>query len=132
MKGKLLAGLFVTSSFLMGSGPLFAHHASTWADTEHPRTLTGTVMEWNWINPHVRMVLAVKDEAGNVEPWTIEFNSPQSLRRSGMTISSVKAGDEVTLTGSPSKDGRKYMAHQGSRKVLVNGQELSLQRAPRY
>ena len=132
MKSTLLAGLFVVVSFLMVSGLLFAHHSSTWADAEHPLTLTGTVTEWSYMNPHVRMALAVKDKDGNVEQWTVEFNSPQSLRRSGWSIASVKPGDEVTLTGSPSKDGRKLLGHQGNRKVLVNGQELTLQRAPRY
>ena len=89
-------------------------------------------MEWSFINPHITMLLAVKGEAGNTENWTIEFNSPQSLQRSGWTISTVKPGDEVTLTGAPSKDGRKLMAHQGNHKVLINGKELSLTRTPQY
>ena len=89
-------------------------------------------MEWNFINPHVTMLLAVKGEDGNTEQWVIEFNSPQSLGRSGWSIATVKPGDEVSLTGGPSKDGRKLMAHQGNRKVLINGKELSLSRSPQY
>src|SRR5215813_9440409 len=94
MRRILLAGLFT----ILISISLLAHHASTWADMQHPRTLTGKVVEWNYINPHVTMVLAVKEENGATENWTIEFSSPQSLGRSGWSISTVKAGDEVTLT----------------------------------
>ena len=89
-------------------------------------------MEWNFINPHVTMIVAVKAEDGTSENWTVEFNSPQSLGRSGWTISTVKPGDEVILTGGPSKDGRKLMAHQGNRKVTINGKEISLSRSPQY
>jgi hypothetical protein len=129
MKSRF-ALVIVCSLFVSGS--LFAHHASSWADNRNPKTITGTVVEWSFINPHVTMTLAVKAADGSAENWTVEFNSPQSLGRSGWTISTVKAGDEVTLTGGPSKDGRKLMAHQGNRKVTINGKEISLSRSPQY
>jgi Family of unknown function (DUF6152) len=132
MRNWLFASVLAVCSLTLLSGSLFAHHSSSWADTAHPRTLTGKVVEWNFINPHITMILAVKDEAGNIDNWTIEFNSPQSLGRSGWTIKTVKPGDEVTLTGSPSKDGRKLMAHQGEHKVIINGKELALTRTPQY
>jgi Family of unknown function (DUF6152) len=113
---------------IVASSPLFAHHSGTWADSDHPITLTGTVTDFSFTNPHVLMTLAVKGQGGNVEKWIIEFNSPQSVRRSGLTATTIKAGDEIVISGSPAKDGRKLMSSMGSRKFTINGQEFDLKR----
>ena len=125
MKGKL-AGLIV--SLVMVSSASFAHHTGTWADNEHPLTLTGTVTEFTFTNPHVLMTLAVKGQADSVEKWVVEFNSPQSVRRSGLTAVTIKPGDQVVISGSPAKDGRKFMSSMGSRKFSINGKEFDLRR----
>ena len=125
MKQKL-AGLI--AGFVMISSPLSAHHSGSWADSQNPRTVTGTVTEFTFTNPHVLMTVAVKTQAGDVEKWIVEFNSPQSLRRSGVNASTIKPGDEVVISGSPAKDGRKMMASMGNRKFTINGKEIDLRR----
>ena len=125
MNGRL-AGLIL--SFVMVSSALSAHHSGTWADSQNPVTLTGTVTEFTYTNPHVLMTLAVKGQTGDVEKWVVEFNSPQSLRRSGLTATTIKPGDQIVISGSPAKDGRKMIASMGSRKFSINGQEFDLRR----
>lgn len=128
MKRKLLAGLFAAASSLLLAGLSFAHHSGTWADNDHPVTLQGTVTEYTFTNPHVILTLAVKDPAGSVEKWKVEFNSPQSLRRSGINAATIKPGDEVTINGAPAKDGRKMISSMGNRKLAVNGKEIDITR----
>jgi len=124
MKCKLLTGLFVAASFFMLSGPLFAHHASTWADDDNPIEITGTVIAWNYFNPHVLMVVAAKDENGSiVDQWTVEFNNPQALNRGGLRSTAIKPGDEVTVGGGPAKNGSKRLHQHGV--LVVNGKDLS-------
>jgi len=118
---SLAGGLFLVSA------PVWAHHSLSQYDREHPVTLKGTVAEYNFVNPHVQVYLDVKDETGNVEKWEIESGPPARLYRAGWNLLSLKPGDQITVTGAPSKDGhrsvsvQKLVAPDG--KVLTQGAE---------
>ena len=91
--------------FPMFGGVVSAHHSVAGYDTQKEVTLRGTIVEYNWRNPHVFVVWSVKDENGKVVQWTGEMNSPTSMIQVGMSKSSLKPGDEVILVVNPSKTG---------------------------
>ena len=62
----------------MLSRPLLAHH-STAAYSANEVTLKGTVVEYDWGNPHVVVVWDVKDDSGNTVRWTGELPSRQGV-----------------------------------------------------
>jgi len=121
MKSKALVFLAMAAGLLTVSSPLLSHHGMSWADNEHPITVTGTVVSFAFVNPHVQMVMDVKNAEGTVDRWDIEMPAPETLHRAGWTASSIKVGDTVAASGGPAKDGRHLMA---SRKYKVNGVEL--------
>jgi len=123
MKIRLLAVLAVAVALLIGSGPLLAHHAFAWADNEHPITLSGTVMEFWYANPHSQIMVDVKGKEGEIDHWMIEIGPPAALRRAGWSSATIKQGDQITVTGGAAKDGRKILNIAG--KLLLNGKELS-------
>src|SRR5438552_5082921 len=52
------------------AGPAFAHHAFAGQyDKDTPIQLTGVVTKIEWMNPHARFYVDVKDESGNVTNW---------------------------------------------------------------
>src|ERR1700674_2296145 len=110
MKSKLFAALAAGVVLLMVSAPTFAHHGGTQYDTVHPVTVTGTVTEYLFTNPHVQIHFDVKDENGGVDKWDDETGSPQQLFRLGWNAKTLKAGDKITVTGAAFKDGRKVMS----------------------
>jgi hypothetical protein len=63
-------------------------------------TLRGTVTSVEWINPRARLHLNVRDAAGAMTNWTIEFGNPLELERNGWKSSALHAGDVVTVQGS--------------------------------
>ena len=81
MKIKLLAVLTAGMVLLMISGPMLAHHGGAQYDTKHPLTMTGTVTEYLFTNPHVQIHIDVTGENGAVEKWIAETASPQRLYR---------------------------------------------------
>ena len=125
MKSKRFTGLAAGVVLLMVSGPMFAHHGGAQYDTKHPVTMTGTVTEYLFTNPHVQIHIVVTGENGSVEKWVAETASPQRLFGFGWNAKTLKAGDKVTVTGAPLKDGNKIVTiiklTGGNAPVLTQG-----------
>jgi Family of unknown function (DUF6152) len=85
--------------------PAFAHHSNSAYQVDKIITLTGTVNEWRWMNPHTFLYLIVKDENGKDQQWVIEGRPPGILGRAGWSATVLKPGDQVTVHASPSKNG---------------------------
>jgi hypothetical protein len=105
MSSKQLRVFVVAVSFLVVSMPMFAHHGSAAYDTKKTVTVSGTVTEFNFINPHTLLYWGSKDDGGNVEKWDGELASPARLERNGWSRSCLKPGDQVTVKGYPAKNG---------------------------
>jgi len=108
MKAKLLAVVVAGLGLLLCAVPMLAHHSfAAEYDSAKPITLTGTVTKVEWMNPHARFYIDVKDEKGEMNNWELELGSPNGLMRQGWTRNSLKKGDQVTISGSLAKDGSK-------------------------
>jgi hypothetical protein len=83
-----------------------AHHSTAIYDSEHPIELAGTVVEWQFVNPHVFIVLEVADAStGEKKRWSLEGGNTAGLFRRGWTPNTLKAGDEIMLTVRPLRSG---------------------------
>ncbi len=100
----LLRSVILIAIGISGS-PVYAHHSVAGYDSQKEVTLRGTVVEYNWRNPHVFVVWDVKDASGNVVRWSGEMNSPTSMIAVGMNRTSLKPGDEIVVVANPSKSG---------------------------
>jgi hypothetical protein len=82
-----------------------AHHSNSAYQVDEIVSLTGTVKEWQWVNPHTWLIISVEGEDGSVTEWAVEGRAPGILRRAGWTSTVFEAGEEVHVYASPSKDG---------------------------
>jgi hypothetical protein len=101
MTSRILATLAVVS-LAVATGS--AHHASAGIDRTRTVELKGTVKAFSWQNPHSWMEVEVASE-GKVVTWTIEMTAPSYLVRAGWKSSTLKPGDEVSVTVRPLKNG---------------------------
>lgn len=99
---------FLIVGLLLSAGSVFAHHAfNAEYDGTKVTRWAGTVTKVEWMNPHARFYIDVKDQNGTVTNWNFEMGSPVQLRRQGWTRDSLKVGDQITVDGYPAKDGTK-------------------------
>jgi Family of unknown function (DUF6152) len=103
---------------MAGSAPISAHHSASMFDFSKTLTLTGTVVEVRWTNPHVTLLVNGKvSEADENADWLLEMSSPSNLIRvSNWQRTTVKIGDHVKVQIAPLRDGS---AKGGNRKTLT-------------
>src|SRR5437762_3515726 len=93
---------------LATASPALAHHSfAAEYDTTKPITITGTVTKLEWVNPHARFYVDVKEPDGSTTNWAFELGSPNLLIRYGFTRDLLKIGSEVTVEGYQAKDASK-------------------------
>ena len=102
--------------------PVVAHHGTASFDIGKSLTLTGTVTEYIWSNPHVIVKMDVKDASGNVVHWVLEAWNPVTQTGRGWTKNSFKPGDEVVGVITPAKNDIPIGEFRG--RIVVNGKEL--------
>ena len=102
-------------------GCCIAHHSFATFDMSKQMTVTGTVKEFQWQNPHIWIYLVVKDKE-QADVWEVEGGSLVGLKREGWTKDAFKPGDKVTITIHPKRDG----THGGSfiQGIMADGKML--------
>ena len=100
----LVTALLFAAAF---TAPVVAHHSILAEfDIEKPVTLSGTVSNVDWMNPHTYVFVDVKDTGlGKTRTWACELASPNELAKRGFTRTSLKVGMTVRVIGTRAKDG---------------------------
>jgi hypothetical protein len=95
-------------SLLVAAGPAAAHHSMTMFEEDPAKRLmlSGTVVQWVWANPHCLLQIDVKGEDGQTVRWVVETSNPLDMINRGWSSGSFKAGDPVTVTVRPIKNGK--------------------------
>jgi hypothetical protein len=112
MRHRLSSLLVVVTISVAGAAALLAHHSVPGQfDVSKPLTLKGVISKVDWINPHIYVHLDVKDPDGTTNTWALATLPTAMMRRAGITRESLqgKAGEEVTITAVPARDGSKHL-----------------------
>ena len=102
-------GCILGSAALLAT-PTFAHHSAVMFDDAKEITVTGTVKEFQYTNPHSWLLVDVKNDDGTVTTWGFEAEGPSTLTRAGIRKSDFPTGTAITITGHPMRDGRPAAA----------------------
>ena len=130
---KRMISILAASAALLcaGTTAAFAHHSYAMFDKTKTLKIVGTVRTVQWTNPHVYVWLYVPNDKGKQDVWGIEFGGgPNGLERHGWTKRTLQAGDKVTLTINPLRDGRTgglflNVALPNGKVLTMNGDDKS-------
>jgi hypothetical protein len=91
----------VACVLILSAAPAAGHHSfAAQYDADKPIKLSGVVAGLEWTNPHIHILLDVKDSSGAVTRWKLEGFPPNMLVRQGWKRDvTLKPGDTITVTG---------------------------------
>jgi hypothetical protein len=101
---KTVARYAVIGAVVLGfTAPAFAHHSAAAFNTREQVTVTGTVTQYRFANPHVYLTLQVKKDDGSLVAMEVEAGAASVLNGLGFNKDSVTVGEVVTITGNPGR-----------------------------
>ncbi len=94
----VLAGVFLSGI------TTYAHHSqAAQYDRSKQVTIEGTLVQFQFRNPHTFVHVEAPDESGEVYRWSIEWGGAGQLTFQGVNRTTLKYGDIVTITANPSR-----------------------------
>ena len=100
-----------------------AHHSFAMFDQAKSITVSGTLKEFEFANPHCWIHLSAVDPAtGRTLDWAFEMGSTGQIGAQGWKADTVKPGDNITIQAHPMKDGSRGGQYQSA--TLADGRTL--------
>jgi hypothetical protein len=100
---------FLALGLLGATVATHAHHSGAMYDLGKRVTIEGTVTRLDWANPHVYIYVEQTEADGRTTAWEIETFPPATMRRHGWSPDTLRVGDEIVVSGNPSRN----VAHGG-------------------
>ena len=94
------------SCIIFFSNSTVAHHSAEMFDRDKIVTLSGTVKEFRYINPHSWLIVDIENDDGTITTWGFEGEGPQDMMHGGVRKGDLPPGEKITITGWPMRDGR--------------------------
>jgi hypothetical protein len=116
------APIGIVTTLLLAASAALAHHSPIVFDRTRTLTLTGTVTEFRWGNPHSWIHVDVADKDGKTANWAIEMDPASHLARNGWKSTLVKPGDKITVVVYPLRNDEKGGQYRSI--TLPDGKQL--------
>lgn len=86
--------------------PAQAHHSFAMFDLSKEVTISGTVRQFQWTNPHAYIQLMAKDAQGRDVEYSLEMGAPMYLYARGWRPRTLRSGMQISATINPLRNGR--------------------------
>ena len=80
-----------------------AHHSLSGYDQSRNVSADGVVEEFVFVNPHPVLMIGVTAPSGVREIWRLEMDNLYELDEIGISRTTFKPGDRVTVSGNPDR-----------------------------
>src|ERR1700684_1579771 len=98
----------------LGIQPALAHHSGAGFGKDM-KEITGTVKEFQFMNPHSWIQVNVPDANGKNVEWSVEWGSPNQLGREGIRPSTFPPGTKVIIKIHAMTSGARVASFIGAK-----------------
>jgi hypothetical protein len=96
----------------VGAVSVSGHHAfASYYLEDQTISIEGALEQFEYTNPHAWIHIATADSSGQVQRISAEWANPNRLRQQGVDKDTLKPGDRLIVTGSPSRHPTEYKIH---------------------
>ena len=107
---------------LLAGVSAYAHHSqAAQYDTSKEVRIEGTLVQFQFRNPHTFIQVEAPDEKGDKVRWSIEWGGVGQLNGQGVTRTTLKYGDPVIITANPSRTPNDHKLHMLTLKRTSDG-----------
>ena len=83
---------------LMIAATVHGHHSfAAEFDGAKIQTIKGSLVEFQWMNPHAYLIVDVTDATGKTARWGVQSRNLSILKRQGLSKQTFKVGEVVTI-----------------------------------
>jgi hypothetical protein len=114
-------GLVLAAAFLSGVSALAHHSQAAQYDTSRQVKIEGTLVNFQFRNPHSFVQVEAPDESGAMQRWSIEWGGAGQLTLQGLNRNTLKYGDVVVITAHPSRTPNDHKLHMVTMRRTSDG-----------
>lgn len=103
---RFTVGLAAALALSLGATEVAAHHSFAMFDMTKKVTVSGTIRQFQWTNPHSYIQLMTRDASGKEVEWSMEMGAPMYLYARGWRPSTLRPGMQVNITINPLRNGK--------------------------
>ena len=102
----------VAIALALSATPLRGHHAFA-ADylEDQSVSIEGMLIQFDYLNPHAWIHVAAPDNTGPIRKVSAEWSNPGRLKQQGIDKETLRPGDRLIVTGSPSRNPSELKIH---------------------
>jgi Family of unknown function (DUF6152) len=132
MKNKPIL-LLSAATLLLAAAPVFAHHGDAGRYEDNVVVMKGVVVEMQLVTPHSIIVFDSPDDSGKIVRWQAEMGGrAQMIKDFGWSTTTLKPGDNITITGRKVKSGAPYMNLTDRANVVLTDSGKEVFRTKNY
>ncbi len=114
--------LFVLAGVLVLGMTAYAHHSfNAVYDVSREVTIEGKLVQFLFRNPHSWVHVEVMTPGGEMQRWAVEWGGSGQLAGQGVTRTTLKVGDNVVISGDPSRTTGDYKLKMNSLRRTSDG-----------
>jgi uncharacterized protein DUF6152 len=118
---RRLALLVLAGACLFGVTASAHHSQQAQYDVTKTVKIEGTLVQFQFRNPHTFVHVEAPDDKGVVQRWSIEWGGAGQLTFQGVTRTTLKYGDVVAITANPSRTPDDHKLHMLTLKRSSDG-----------
>jgi hypothetical protein len=116
------SAIAIAVGVLLAGVSAYAHHSqAAQYDTSKEVKIQGTLVQFQFRNPHTFIQVEAPDDNGTVVRWSIEWGGVGQLNGQGVTRTTLKYGDPVIITANPSRTPNDHKLHMLTLKRTSDG-----------
>jgi hypothetical protein len=114
--------ILVVAAAMLSTVATYAHHSvGATYDGKKEIKLEGKLIQFMFRNPHSFVHVEAPDEKGVMQRWAVEWGGASALGGQGVSSKTLKIGDEVVITGNPSRTPADHLVKMNTLKRPSDG-----------